>query len=281
MVIKNNYNNYLLSQNIPNSIPRNEFLIVLEYLYNVADSKDNAATQQKIIEYALSNYDIEIRRDRIAQILLHIEYLVNRYPDKFPFKINKITTQKGNRYYIEEKFFSEEELVDIISSLKNNPLLNEESEKALTKKLLSAFSSSSNIESIKKKVIKHHIYVDKVSKVESKLLEKLIDASVNKKRIWFTLNDGIEYTGFIPRINYPNAGDLVIYIDKEENVIETNISKIRLTKEPLDISDWIDDVNFYVVNEFTKYQKMPLKNYLDRYKLYPFCTNITMYYETK
>ena len=281
MVIKNNYNNYLLSQNIPNSIPRNEFLIVLEYLYNVADSKDNAATQQKIIEYALSNYDIEIRRDRIAQILLHIEYLVNKYPNKFPFKINKISTQKGNRYYIEEKFFSEEELVDIISSLKNNPLLNEESEKALTKKLLSAFSSSSNIESIKKKVIKHHIYVDKVSKVESKLLEKLIDASVNKKRIWFTLNDGVEHTGFIPRINYPNAGDLVIYIDKEENVIETNISKIRLTKEPLDISEWIDDVNFYVVNEFTKYQKMPLKKYLDRYKLYPFCSNVTMYYKTK
>ena len=88
MVIKNNYNKYLLSQNIPNSIPRNEFLVVLEYLYNVADSKDNAATQQKIIEYALSNYDIEIRRDRIAQILLHIEYLVNFYNILIFIKIN-------------------------------------------------------------------------------------------------------------------------------------------------------------------------------------------------
>ena len=67
----------------PNSDKRNEFLIVLDYLLHFTSDENHATSQKKIIDYAKNEYGIDIRRDRIPQILLPLYQLTEKYPDVY------------------------------------------------------------------------------------------------------------------------------------------------------------------------------------------------------
>ena len=60
----------------PNSDKRNEFLIVLDFLLNKTFDEKHATSQTAIIKYAKDRFGVEMRRDRISQILLHLSQLV-------------------------------------------------------------------------------------------------------------------------------------------------------------------------------------------------------------
>lgn len=276
-MINNKYNSCLMSTIIPNSVPRIEFLIVCEYLFQIADSEENATSQKKIISYAMEKYNIEIRRDRIPQILNHLDYLFNKYPEKFPFKLCKITSSKRSKYYISEKIFTDDEIVKIISSLESNPFVSKDSQEVITKKIINLFANKNRLGSINKKLSCHSLKSNKISNKEGDELEEIYDAYINKKRIWFKVNDSNEYTGFITSINQPKQGDLILYVDSTKKVIKSNINKFNLTKKPVDIADWIDNIDFNIID--SDGEEIPLDYYL--FKSNPYITNIEYTRDTR
>ena len=67
-------NNIFFNYEQPNSTPRMEMLIVIDFLQKEAYDEYHAAKQKDIIDYAKKYYGIDIRRDRIAQILAHLPF---------------------------------------------------------------------------------------------------------------------------------------------------------------------------------------------------------------
>ena len=111
----------------PNSDKRNEFLVVLDYLLTRTSDEKHATSQADIIKYAKNEYDLDIRRDRIPQILLHLSQLTDKYPEKFPFKLKTVKPKSAEynsdgawrKYYISERAFSDKEILKIVSAIQS------------------------------------------------------------------------------------------------------------------------------------------------------------------
>ncbi len=158
-------------------IHQREMLLTLDYLLNHTD-KDHPATQQDICRHAKDfglNYNPkstkgnDIRRQRVAECLQYLLYLCTRYKDsdQIPFVVN--TTDNGKFYMEEKNHLNDEQIIKILSAIKNDKYTEDEDTQFLTERILDAFSNCYNRENIKEEA-------EKATKVN-----KRNNASFNRK----------------------------------------------------------------------------------------------------
>ena len=143
-----------------------ELLLTLDYLLNYTDEK-HPATQQDICRHALdfglkydskTNVGNDFRRQRIGECLQFLQSICYKYSDsnKIPFTIN---TTDGGKFYLEKKNdLNEEQIIKILSAIKNDKYTKDEDTDFLIEKLLDVFSNRYNKEYFKEelnKVIKN------------------------------------------------------------------------------------------------------------------------------
>ena len=172
----------------PNSTPRMEMLIVMEYLKEYAFDKEHATTQAEIIKFANDKYHTNIRRDRVGQILIHLEQISNDMPELLPFTIKSVEFSKIKKYYVPQRMFKESDIVDIVSSLDANDYLVKSKANLLANKFLNVAANKAIHDRIIKKIQKRG---HKTIKVDAESLNKrqiFLDAADSQARIVFKVN---------------------------------------------------------------------------------------------
>jgi len=233
-----------MCSSMPNALPREEFLIVLEYLLKFTNDEKTASTQAKIIEYAKKEYNSDIRRERIGQILDHLYELTSKYSNKFPFKLEVKKLNQTCKYYITRRSFDDVTIERIVQAIRDNKCFSVE----LTDKLVEEFLNAETNE-LKRKQIQKKLTVtnniDKMSETNSALYCKLSDAQSDNKMISFKfkmmnkvtkLDEDIFktiprdlYTGFVYDVkDYGGIIKAVIYLHTYKTAIITRIDNIVL-----------------------------------------------------
>lgn len=137
-----------------------EILLTLDYLLNYTDA-NHPATQQDICRHALNfglKYDSkantgnDVRRQRIGECLQFLQSICYKYEEsnKIPFTIN---TTNGGKFYLEKKNdLSEEQIIKILSAIKNDKYTRDEDTDYLIEKLLDVLSNKCNREYFKEEL---------------------------------------------------------------------------------------------------------------------------------
>ena len=264
--------NQKLNERQPNSDSREEFLIVIEYLLNEAYDEKHATTQADIVEYAKNKYNIEIRRDRIPQILIHLLQIQEKDPNRLPFKIKVKESEGSFKCYVEERMLTNKEIIDISSSIVNDKTKTDSKANSLVEKILDIASNEHNKEVLRKKINKAN---RKGTKLKNALIEKyeiLLDANTERKLVWFRFtdfnkvdiskqilatkkllrntNDTSHFAGFVRQIVETGSGThVVFYVDSiggEEVKIglDSSIENVEIIDSPINTDGWYDDVTF-------------------------------------
>ena len=260
----------------PNSDKRNEFLIVLDYLLHFTSDEKHTTSQTKIMEYARQEYGVEIRRDRIPQILLHLYQLTEKYPNKFPFKLKYVNAKSANRkddgarrkYYISERAFSEKEVLKIVSAIESDSTITNAATKSLVEKFLKENVQDNRVDSIKKKLAKKQRKKPKFTDNGMNFLELLEELADKNERVWFKLKNRrdadfdkktLEMTkafrtreelyGHIYSVREINNKFIVIiYLSEFRHALITPITNILITNH-MDLSDVDNTCDFSLDND--------------------------------
>ena len=259
---------YFLDYTQPNSAPRMEMLITIDYLLNKAYDKEHAAKQTDIVKYANEEYGMSIRRDRIAQILTHLEEIYQHSPNLLPFELGVVNLRKTKKYYIVKRLFKDSDIVKIVSAIKSDSKLSDEETNRLCSHFLDVSVNKEKRDEIDRKVAKRGQRVNKIQAKEYKTQEAFLNAIENKAVLVFKLKTfdesvGISRTGFrFKRMvaNYVNEETysyayqtytinktlyLVLYIPNERMAILTkynNVEFIRVNES------WNTDIDFEIDN---------------------------------
>ena len=180
-------NNIFFNYEQPNSTPRMEMLIVIDFLQKEAYDEYHAAKQKDIIDYAKKYYGIDIRRDRIAQILAHLEEVSEHSPELLPFELGVVNLNATKKYYVSTRMFRDVEVVRIISAIKSDSKLSEKETKRLCDKFLDKTVSKARQASILEKVSQREEKVKKASEEEYKVKEAFCLAIEKKAVLKFKL----------------------------------------------------------------------------------------------
>ena len=264
-----------ISEVQPNSDKRNEFLIVLDYLLHFTSDENHATSQKKIMDYAQETYGVSIRRDRIPQILLHLYQLVEKYPDKFPFKLKCVLPKSAGdkddgarrKYYISERAFSEKEILKIVSAIQSDSTITADATKTLVDKLLKQTVQDNKVPALQTKLAKKQRKKSKFTATGMSFLELLEDLATKNERVWFKLKNsrdvdfdervgqmlreirsGEEFYGHVYSVREINNKFIVIvYLPKFKHAFITPITNILITNH-MDLSDIGSSCDFALDN---------------------------------
>ncbi|MBE6133938.1 MAG: hypothetical protein E7178_04660 [Erysipelotrichaceae bacterium] len=247
----------------PNSDTREELLVIMNYLQNYAYDIDHATTQTEIVRFAEKHYGLNIRRDRVGSILIHLEQISKQKPDLLPFTIDSISLNKIKRYYIPQKLMSADDIAKICSIIISDKKLSS----AETKRLMDTLISTNTTKGQRKTIM------DKINVREGKR-KKLSDESYNtyelfnrlcesKRRMIFrlrdpslaeyskildieTLNSLKDYTYAYPAFTYEikEYTKYVIYIRRYQLGIITSIENLDIVDTNVPHSSMDDSVNY-------------------------------------
>ena len=248
----------------PNSDKRNEFLIVLDYLLHFTSDENHTTSQKKIMDYALQEYGVEIRRDRIPQILLHLYQLTEKYPHKFPFKLKCVIPKSASadedgarrKYYISERAFTEKEILKIVSAIQSDSTITADATKTLVDKLLKETIQDNKVSALQNKLAKKQRKKSKFTATGMNFLELLEDLAAKNERVWLKLKNvrdvdfdarimsmikeirsGEEFYGHIYSVREINNNFIVIvYLPKFKHAFITPITNILIVNH-LDLND--------------------------------------------
>lgn len=256
-------------------IHQREMLITIDYLLNYTDI-NHPASQQDICRHATNfglKYDPkatngnDIRRQRIGDCLQYLILISDKFrnSDKIPFIVNCTDT---NKFYIEEKnHLDEEQIVKILSAIKNDKYTRDEDTDFLTERILDAFSNYYNREHLKKEankakkgVNKYNIEIDRKMKAvyqaynEGKMIKiefeyydeaesiKRQKRTFNHKSYWYRVYKIQEFQGkpyavllrvtndnIRPRVSKSMIFDTIenLNIPKEKDIISDDMDKNR------------------------------------------------------
>lgn len=260
----------------PNSDKRNEFLIVLDYLLHHTSDEKHATTQAEIVKYAKNEYNVYIRRDRIPQILLHLEQLTAKYPEKFPFKLKTVMPKSATddedgtrrKYYISERAFTDNELLKIISAIQSDKTISASATAKLIDKVLQENASSNKIESLRKKLQSKQRKISKVTDRGMDYLEKIEQMAADHETIWFNIKDFSEVDFDVPRYQMRRAMEkedehcgyiyawnevnnkykLIIYLRDHKHAMITPTTNVIINRH-MDLSDLNGVPNFILDNK--------------------------------
>ena len=260
----------------PNSDKRNEFLIVIDYLLTKTSDEKHATSQAAIIKYAKETYKVDIRRDRISQILLHLSQLVEKYPDKFPFKLKVVSSNSASnsedasrrKYYISERAFSDKEILKIVSAIQSDKSISQEATSSLVNKFLKESASETKIAELKKKLGKKQRKTSKYSDRGMSFLDTLEDLADKEERVWFTIRDyrdtdfdcqhfsmirelrkQNEHHGYIYSVlEVNNRFVAVVYLSDYKHAMITPVTNIVIT-DHLNLKDISDTIDYSLDND--------------------------------
>ena len=132
--------NIIIDKGKSTSLSRTEVLIVLDYLLKES-SKTKPAKQVDIIKYGIDKYGVEIRRQRIPDILWDLKCFSDEYENELPFKIHDVSTGDKYKYYATHTLFNDEEIETIINAIRNYKYAAFGENKVLISKFLSLISN--------------------------------------------------------------------------------------------------------------------------------------------
>lgn len=236
----------------PNSQQREELIIVINYLLKYAYDENHLVKTIDIVEYAKKEYNVEIRRDRIPQILIHLYQLSHDKSYQLPFVVEYKKLKSTMKFYVSKRKYEDKEIIDIISAIRNAETKSKRSVTTLIDKIL-----NNNVpEDLKAE------YLNKLKNRVKKPLETFVsseyDDAINqleelsdkKSIIVFNIastsdlgyaraiknknsdNSFIEYKGVIYRIiSSGSSTKLIVYLYEEENVIVIPIYNFRYIRE--------------------------------------------------
>ncbi len=176
-----------------------ELLLTLDYLLNHTDKK-HPASQQDICRHALNfglQYDPkakcgnDVRRQRIGECLQFLQSLCYKYgkDDKIPFMIN---TTNGGKFYLEKKnTLNDEQIIKVLSAIKNDKYTKDEDTDFLIEKLLDVFSNGYTRDYFKKelqKATKNVTKYDHSANRKMRLVYKAYDEGKMIKLRYNTIN---------------------------------------------------------------------------------------------
>lgn len=168
-----------------------ELLLTLDYLINYTD-KNHPTTQQDICKYvkdlSLKNNlklsdDNEIRIQRIAECFQFLQDFCNSFKDtkQTPFNI-KIT--ESGKYYLEKKNdLTEEQIIKILTAIKNDKYTNNEDTDFLIEKLLNTFSNCFNKDYLKNELLNSSKIVSKYNFANTRKIRLIYEAYNRDKTI--------------------------------------------------------------------------------------------------
>ena len=248
----------------PNSDKRNELFIVLDYLLHHTSDEKHATSQTSIVKYAKAEYGVEMRRDRIPQILLHLSQLTEKYPDKFPFKLKTVMPKSATgaedgarrKYYISERAFSDKEILKIVSAIQSDKTISNEKTNELVDKFLRETASEKKTQELKKKLAKKQRKSSKFTERGMDYLERVEEMAASNETIWFTIRDfqdvdfdcprfvahrvmkdEAEHRGYIYSIKeVNNKFVLIIYLSDYKHVMITPTTNIVIVRH-MDLTD--------------------------------------------
>ena len=260
----------------PNSDKRNEFLVVLDYLLTHTSDEKHATSQTDIVKYAKNEYELDIRRDRIPQILLHLSQLTDKYPEKFPFKLKTVKPKSSGdksdgawrKYYISERAFSDKEILKIVSAIQSDKTISSEATDTLVNKFLKETASEDKIVELKKKLEKKQRKTSKYTDRGMGFLEMLEDLADKEERIWFSIKDyddvdfdirsysfsrelskNKELHGYIYSVLEVNNNFVaVIYLPDYRHAMITPITNVVVLSH-LDLKDISDAIDYTLDND--------------------------------
>ena len=192
---------HFLDYSQPNSSARMEMLITIDYLLNEAYDEKHAAKQIDIVKYAEDNYGMYIRRDRISQILVHLEEIAQHNSNLLPFELGIVKLPATKKYYIRRRMFKDSEVVKIVSAIKSDSKLSIEETNKLCERFLSVAVNHNKTDAIKKKVLKRDERVEKLPQKVFKAQEAFLDAVERKGVLIFklkTINKNVAFSKKMP-----------------------------------------------------------------------------------
>ena len=251
----------------PSSTTREELFIVLEYLKEYAYDEKHLAKQTEIVKFAKDKYNYIFRRDRIPQILI---YLVQN-ADRLPFKVKAKKIFTNYKFYLEKNVFSDNEIIDIIESLRNDQNKSEARIKKLENLMLNTFVGKEKQKVLKDKIgktISRGKHLDEDEQIKIQILK---DAAYKKLFLSFKLKtqefeisntrsvisravrnnetlDGYVYAF----LSFDKGPHVAIYSQYYKLVLVTSIENIELTSKPLDIESWNKKVKFEINHSMLK-----------------------------
>ena len=128
--------NEISEKNKTTTLSRMEVIIVLDYLLSQTNEK-HPAKQIDIINYGIEKYGIEIRRQRIPDILWDLKDFVDEHKEQLPFEIKEVSTGEKFKFYTNFTLFNQDEINIIISAIRNYKYAVPSEYKKLISKFLS------------------------------------------------------------------------------------------------------------------------------------------------
>ena len=196
--------------------------------------------------------------------------LVEKYPDKFPFKLGVVNSNSASnsedasrrKYYISERAFSDKEIVKIVSAIQSDKSISPEATSSLVDKFLKENASEAKILELRKKLGKKQRKISKYSDRGMSYLDTLEDLADKEERVWFTIKDyddtdfdcqhfpmvrelrkQNEHHGYIYSVlEVNNRFVAVVYLSDYKHAMITPVTNIVITDHLYlkDISDTID-----------------------------------------
>ena len=244
----------------PSSDAREEFLVVMEYLFEYAYDDKHLSRNKDIIKFAHDKYGMFFRKERVCGILIHLEQMYRDNPNRFPFKLNVKRYKNSSKYYVSNKIFTDSETLDIITALRNDKSLSQTKITKLEEKILERVAGRDKQAVFKNKLNKTASRTSHISSNNDITLAKLKIASQSKMHISFELEPWYELeisnnwsevskeiigentlSGYVHSIIYFNKGPwVVIYLAYYKSAIVAPIESINLIGDPDDSGKNID-----------------------------------------
>lgn len=167
-------------------IARKELLIVLDYLLKFTDEK-HLTRNNNIVEYAQKTYQTTIKQQRVTTILEFLYDVSSQYPDAFPFVLQYESTGVKKKYYIERRYFNDEEILQISSAIQNDRYTSPEESHELVNKFLENATNVNRISEFKQMNLLQQFNVAKLKGPLLKKVKQLQEAAERRATVFFTL----------------------------------------------------------------------------------------------
>lgn len=237
----------------PSSAAREEFIAVLDYLFNCAYDENHLSRNKDIIDFANKKYGIEFRKERVCGILIHLEQLFQKYPDLFPFELKIRRYKNSSKYYVSNVNFSDLEILDIIAALRNDSSKSQGRIRKLEDKVLSRVGGKEKQAELVGKLGKTRFKGKHISHENDIVLGKLKIASQTnavvsfKVKLWYEFEisnnwqeifqmvvANEEFNGYVHSIQYiQNEPWVVFYLTSKKAAIVVPSASIELVTNPI------------------------------------------------
>ena len=270
-----------MNEKLPSSLPREELIIILEYMFEYAYDNKHLSSQQKIIQFAKSRYGVTIRRDRINTVLMHLYEMAEANPSRFPFKLNKVSLHSIDKYYITDHNYSDSEVIDIVTALKNDYSKSTRKITSLVNKTLRLVGGEEKRKILEKKINKIENRAGHISNEYQEVLDKLQRAATDKLFVKTRLknpynfeisNDHEEISQEIVKGNilmgyvhsllqFPDETLVVFYLTTQKACLVAPIASVELVEDPINMEDWSSGIKFEINEKCKTVDKWVAKHY--------------------